>query len=725
MWIEHLESRRHLAVTAPQNVTSVMLQVYANSAWPMYGYSGTKIDWADVSGETGYRAEFSVDGSTGWQDFNGTLSAGTTTTTAYVDDSGRKLYFRIIAFDATSEATSSVTSPLTDEDFAIALSFNSAATTSGTTLEWPADSRVTGYTLERRQIEPAASGVVTTSLSASLTSYHDVTSVADITYEYTLRGARSIGETVGKLLVSREAPAKPSHGNVLLVIDETIQSDETADKRDLATKLRRYKEDLVSDGWRVTTIEVDRDTDNDSDASDVVAVKTAIRNVYNSLGGDLASIVLVGHVPLPLSGLYSVDGHVETAGAWPADVYYGDLLGDQTTGSMWTDTLYGGNTSSYPANQNIPGDGKFDQDFAPSAVEVPVSRIDLSNLSSLAAEYQTTAANAEILGLSRYFDRNHSYRVGDLSVPKRALLDDGFADRLYLTGEARSAYALTGAMNSDWRDWTQLQTDAYLWGFGSGPGFPGETMVGIATPVDYRDYAYKSVFNTLWGSYATDWDRSTSLMRGVLANRGNGLAVITGTYDWSLHLMGLGEPLNTVLAQTTPAREAHATLLGDPTLRQDIVKPATGVRVVSTQAGDAASSGEVQTTVSWTESADTLVSGYDIFWAAEQDGGSAGYTQLNTSGAVTGHSFTDPDAADHLGGYYMIRARKLEVTPSGSYWNLGTGSVGSALVTDASFFWSDAPQALTLEFSPDAVSMLSGATVSIVATQWEDRKSVV
>lgn len=63
---------------------------------------------------------------------------------------------------------------------------------------------------------------------------------------------------------------------------------------------------------------------------------------------------------MPYSGNICPDGHCDIhQGAWPADMYYGDTVGDESN-AVWSDledyTTYG------PARMsNVPGDGKFDQ----------------------------------------------------------------------------------------------------------------------------------------------------------------------------------------------------------------------------------------------------------------------------------------------------------------------------------------------------------------------------
>ena len=65
-----------------------------------------------------------------------------------------------------------------------------------------------------------------------------------------------------------------------------------------------------------------------------------------------------------LKGNLAPDGHGEHYGAWPADVYYGDVNGAWTDNSVWS------TGAAWPRNHNVPGDGKFDQTTIPSQVEL-------------------------------------------------------------------------------------------------------------------------------------------------------------------------------------------------------------------------------------------------------------------------------------------------------------------------------------------------------------------
>ena len=88
-------------------------------------------------------------------------------------------------------------------------------------------------------------------------------------------------------------------------------------------------------------------------------------------------------LPVPASGLIHPDGHTapgdDHAGAWPADVYYGDMDGTWTTGSV---NFINGNLSRV---SNTTSDNKFDQRTVPDGprgipVELQVGRVDFHQI---------------------------------------------------------------------------------------------------------------------------------------------------------------------------------------------------------------------------------------------------------------------------------------------------------------------------------------------------------
>jgi hypothetical protein len=115
-------------------------------------------------------------------------------------------------------------------------------------------------------------------------------------------------------------------------------------------------------------------------------------------------------------------------------------------------------------------------------------------------------------------------------------------------------------------------------------------------------------------------------------------------------------------AQINPFRRGvHISLLGDPTLRLDAVAPAANLS--ATRSGP-------NVALNWSTSAES-VAGYHVYRAATPGGP---YTRLSPR-LLTTSTFIDRNRT--AAGTYMVRAIKLQVTPSGTYWNPSQGIFAS------------------------------------------------
>src|SRR5262249_57416229 len=126
-------------------------------------------------------------------------------------------------------------------------------------------------------------------------------------------------------------------------------------------ELARLQQDLVGDGWTVLRHDVPRmvvDPANTSSSvwaarsNELASVKALIKADYTADTNNVTAVFFVGHVPVPYSGKVAPDGHSGHIGAWPADMFYGDMSG------LWTDSIWNTTTASDTRNWNVPGDGK-------------------------------------------------------------------------------------------------------------------------------------------------------------------------------------------------------------------------------------------------------------------------------------------------------------------------------------------------------------------------------
>jgi PKD repeat protein len=384
------------------------------------------------------------------------------------------------------------------------------------------------------------------------------------------------------------------------------------------------------------------------------------------------AVFIVGHVPVPYSGNINPDGHPDHLGAWPTDTYYADVNG------VWTDISVTSTTASPARTQNIPGDNKFDQSVIPTDLELQAGRADFSNL--------TTFTLTETQLLKNYLDKDHDYRKKVFTAVKRAVIDDNFG---YFGSEA---FAASGYKNIACMvptssitvgDYFTLMTgNNYQWSYGCGGG-TYTSAGGIGSTSNFAASNLQGVFTMLFGSYFGDWDSQDNFLRAALAQGKILTNVWSGRVHYQLHHMGLGENIGYGVRLTQnntgslyfgsptsiTGRWIHHGLMGDPTLRNDVVAPVSNV--VATKVGN-------NCNITWTASPEAGLLGYNIYMKNDTN---TNYVKIN-SALITGTNYTDPCLL-YKGIYkYMVRAYKLETTPSGSYYNMSEGIADTANSTN-------------------------------------------
>ena len=395
-------------------------------------------------------------------------------------------------------------------------------------------------------------------------------------YEYRV-GERRIGVAVGRL-----DPIE-RRGRVLLVIAEDAAGS-------LQNEIDRFSLDLVGDGWVVERSVVPRHEARMRSRyrRSIPQVKSQITSFYQKAPTELNAVLLIGNVPIPYSGYRAEDGHQtrddDHRGAWPCDAYYGDVDG------VWTDEEVRHTNRLVRANTNRPGDGKFDQDYLPSELEVAVSRIDFSSLPAINGASlpgkPKRARDVEFALLRQYFAKNHAYRHGRLVFEHQSVfksyLPPGPSRRIERNA-FRNAAALFGRSNHAIveKDCFQLSRPV-KWGFLGGFGGPSSFGSGR-----YRTEAINQVgmspqvaFLMLYGSWSGDWNLNNSFTKAVLVAPETGLVVMSAVHgQWYLSSLALGEPLAKTYLETAGevargGRIARSlAILGDATLRMDVVTP--------------------------------------------------------------------------------------------------------------------------------------------------------
>ena len=479
-------------------------------------------------------------------------------------------------------------------------------------MPWP-DANNTGFTVKRKLPEETVWLTLAT-LPASASSHVDSTAIPGTVYDYWVY--RNPGAS-GYIQSAIAARLVEDRGKIILIVD-SLYTDS------LAAELQRLTLDLIGDGWQVIRHDVARTVKPP-------AVKALIQADYDADPTRVKSVYLFGRVAIAISGLVSPDGH--SARQVEADGYYGDM----TTPSGWTDTR---TDSGLVAN-----DGKFDQDYLPSSLELNVGRVDLFNM---------PAFNLNALELHRqYLNKAHKYRFKTLTAQNRALVDDEF--NAYSSSGWQSWSATAGIDNVRVGDWlTTLQTNDYLFGYGCGGG-SSTSASGVATTAEMASKDPKVIFTMLFGSYFVQWSATDNLLRSPLATSCGLTCAWAGFDTWYFHPLALGATTGECALQSmNSAGEVYLALMGDPSLRLHVVAPPSNL----TLSGN---------TLNWTASPDATVLGYHVYRATSSLGI---YTRLTTN-PVVGTSYTDAGGGSNF--HYMLRAVKLEVSTTGSYYNASNG----------------------------------------------------
>lgn len=526
------------------------------------------------------------------------------------------------------------------------------------------------YTIERRNVGDASWLVVADNsqgLTTGITSWTDTNVALGEQYEYRVK--RSLknpnrSASYGYVLAGLEAPLVEDRGTLLLVIDNTHSAA-------LDVEIRRLERDLIGDGWRVARAAV---SPTDS-PTDVKAQIVAANEFYD----DLKSVFLLGQVAVPRSGWSSPDGHFSRSLA--ADMFYGDMDG------TWTDTIDFGSAPFTNLYDNFTGDGRFDQQSFQAPLqddhlpELAVGRVDLSDMSSFGSEVDL---------LRRYLNKDHDYRNGHFTVRQKGLIDDH-----WFTFFSQHTNNVSGESHADWawRDFSAmfgvdnvdqdnssyvetLSTDSYLWvnatSNGAGNGGNPYGLNAVANTDDYVNNTMLGVFHTIVSSYSLEYERPNAFLNAPLAGEGYGLTSFWTRFgDPHFHRMGLGQTIGESLQLSRNGEdpffgkgldEAYTNLLGDPSLRLNVVAPASAL------VSNNASSGGVELT--WTASPDANVAGYHVYRFDEVSGR---FQRVNLgTNPVSAPSFTDA-LGDVSTDHYMVRAVKIEETGSGTYWNASQG----------------------------------------------------
>jgi hypothetical protein len=465
-----------------------------------------------------------------------------------------------------------------------------------------------------------------------------------------------------------EIPLKDERGNLILLVETNLGTL-------VSNELVTLEDDLVGEGYKIFRHDVmPSEVTADGWDTNVTNIKALIMSDYNADPGDDWNIFIVGHVPVPYSGLISPGSHVDNLGAHPADWYYAD-----TNESEWTDSTVDNSDADWSDCWNVPGDGKFDQSFLPSVPEFRIGRVDLTNMPAFD---QTEAQLTQ-----QYLNRNHQWRHKQFTVRERAVANtngrpfDSFHLFTSLFG------SLTNHELTSWLDVATNTDNSFLIAASSGSGhYTIDHRLGDVT--NFAELPLYAVFTSMLGSYYGDWDsaiHSNVVLKAPLSAEGYVLSTFYRDNIISTDVSTMNETIGQELfltmanplinaytryiqgAQVTAGgtflvfeqTKNYVSLLGDPTLRRRVVAPPTNIAVVVSGSDNI---------ISWTDAVDSDIQGYHVYRAPAADHND--FTRLTTD--PTSSPYTDAGAGATL-YTYMVRTVKLEDTVNRSYYNASQG----------------------------------------------------
>ncbi len=511
-------------------------------------------------------------------------------------------------------------------------------------LTWNQDFNASEVFIYKRTYGEKNWGAPISTLPGSSESFYDIQVQEGVVYEYQVERKYGIGGNIlghGYITSAVEFEGFEFRGKQLIIVENNLLNA-------LQAEIEQYRLDQILSGYEPLVFGVDQ-------TSSVEDIKNLILEETDD--PDHTAVWILGDVAVPYSGNVFPDGIPQHKGAWPCDGYYGELDGTWTDNSVFI-------TLNDDRQDNIPADGKFDQSFFPSDVDLPVSRVDFSNLSE--------NFDQEIEWTRAYLQKVFQFKREELSANKSCILQDqfDFVTEAFAQNAWKNVSPLTEASPIEEGSMKEaLLEDSYLIAYGNGTGTFDNCEGVISTPEFLADSLAANIY-IMYGSYFGDWDSPDNLLMASLVN-GNGLlSVWAGRPHWQIHSMGMGYPVGNSLVRTQnnvstdyqsglSAREIHISLLGDPTLSLYPRKPITGLNYVE-QNGDIS--------LSWEPYDAPNILAYHIYAVSDNSLEFLGEVSPNEN------TFLVECVPFELPVDYVVRAKLLEITPSGSFHNYSLGA---------------------------------------------------
>jgi len=203
------------------------------------------------------------------------------------------------------------------KDYAVLVTATVQESSPKITLHWPSSS-ASEITIYRKPKADKFFGSSLANLQGNAVQFVDANVVVGQEYEYQIRQLKAGYVATGFIVSGVKVDPVEDRGKLILLVDDLHTSN-------LGSELDLLKNDMEADGWRV----IRHDIPSNETAIDV---RNRIVNDYNNDPTAVKAVFIVGHVAVPYSGNLNPDGHSNHKGAWPTDVYYGEMNGN------WTDT---------------------------------------------------------------------------------------------------------------------------------------------------------------------------------------------------------------------------------------------------------------------------------------------------------------------------------------------------------------------------------------------------
>ena len=513
---------------------------------------------------------------------------------------------------------------------------------------------VTGVTIDRKPLASTNWGAAIANPSPMASEWTDATAVAGTLYEYRVRLTTPLGTAHGYVVSGIRAVIDGYQGRIAIVVDASLQPM-------LAGELSTLQDDLYGDGWIPVVLPVARNATPGSVRTSLIAL--------SGMSPDLRAVYLLGHVPVAYAGNNDPDGHASRL--MSADGYYGEL------NSMWNGAAGCTNNPQQAVLTDAPSAmNTFCNSDYPSALELEVGRVDMSNLPAI--------AGTELALVRGYLNKAHAFKIRQRAGTVRAFIKDGLGESGYATGVgAWSTYAgLVGPSNIavDNRDatfsYTILNGQSHVFAFGSyfGAGCNGSANGVVGSTQTVANTSWGAVFNHTIGSYWGEFNCRDNYLRALLTS-GDALSNAYNALQWFFHPMAMGQtlgfsalrtmnnkatmlysPLGSSIASTA---NTHLGLMGDPSLRMQYIVPPTGLTLAN-------NGGRVE--ARWAASAEPGLLGYHVYQST-----ASGFVRL-TAAPIVGTSFVSI-VAFAPGVRLVVRAIKFTTSNSGSYLLPSVGAV--------------------------------------------------